>query len=80
MSFILILLIIPERIVLEASYHKQKEIKALYEAEGIDINPLVLIQLPNSDEGEHKKESIKINDNDIYVSFKTKPDDWKFFE
>lgn len=48
-----------EKLVLEASYHKQKEIKALYEAEGIDINPLVLIQLPNSDEGEHKKESIE---------------------
>ena len=23
---------------------------------------------------------LKINDNDVYVPFKTKPNDWKFFE
>ena len=48
-----------ERLVLEAAYRKQRELKDAYLAEGIDINPLVLIQLPNSDEGQHKRENIE---------------------
>lgn len=48
-----------EKLVLEAAYQKQKELKALYEEEGVEINPLVLIQLPNADEGDRKKDAIE---------------------
>lgn len=48
-----------EKLVLEAAYQKQNELKRAYQAEGIDINPLVLVQLPNSDEGEHKRENVE---------------------
>lgn len=48
-----------ERLVLEAAYQKQKELKKAYLDEGIDINPLVLIQLPNSEEGNSKKDVIE---------------------
>lgn len=48
-----------ERLVLEAAYQKQKELKQAYSEEGIDINPLVLIQLPNSEDGNNKKDAIE---------------------
>ena len=48
-----------EKLVLEAAYQKQKELKQAYIDEGIDINPLVLIQLPNSDEGDRKKDVVE---------------------
>ena len=48
-----------EQLVLEAAYQKQKELKQAYLNEGIDINPLVLIQLPNSDDGDNKKSAIE---------------------
>ncbi len=48
-----------ERLVLEAAYKKQAELKKAYLDEGIDINPLVLIQLPNSEEGNSKKDVIE---------------------
>ena len=48
-----------EKLVLEAAYQKQKELKNAYQAEGIDINPLVLVQLPNSEEGEQKRENVE---------------------
>ena len=48
-----------EKLILEAAYQKQKELKQAYIDEGIDINPLVLIQLPNSDEGDKKKDVVE---------------------
>ena len=48
-----------EKLILEAAYQKQKELKQAYIEEGIDINPLVLIQLPNSDEGDRKKDVVE---------------------
>lgn len=47
-----------EIVVLEAAYQKQKELKQIYENEKLDINPLVIIQLPNKEAGDRKKESI----------------------
>lgn len=48
-----------EQLVLEAAYKKQKELKQAYLDEGVDINPLVLIQLPNSSDGDNKKDAIE---------------------
>lgn len=48
-----------EKLVLEAAYQKQKELKQAYSEEGININPLVLIQLPNSADGDNKKDAIE---------------------
>ena len=47
-----------EIVVLEAAYQKQNELKRIYEDEKLDINPLVIIQLPNKEAGDRKKESI----------------------
>jgi len=44
-----------DRRLLEAAYRKRLELKRLYESENSVINPLVIIQLPNSKEGEIKK-------------------------
>lgn len=42
-------------LIMEMAYRKRLELKEDYKKEGVDINPLVLIQLPISDEGEDKK-------------------------
>lgn len=44
--------------VLEAAYRKQNELKRLFEKIGTDINPLVLIQIPNSESGTKKIDAI----------------------
>lgn len=46
-------------VILEAAFQKREELKKLYEAENSKINPLVLIQLPTSTEGEEKLKNIK---------------------
>ena len=46
-------------LILEAAYNKRERLKNLYKKEGLDINPLVLIQLPTGDEGERKREEIE---------------------
>jgi len=43
-------------IILEAAYEKRLEILKAYQDMGVNIDPLVLIQLPNADEGSVKKE------------------------
>ena len=48
-----------ELLVLEKGYLKRKELKEEYESIGSIVNPLVLIQIPNIDEGEAKKAVIK---------------------
>lgn len=48
-----------ELLVLEKGYLKREELKKEYESIGSSVNPLVLIQIPNVDEGESKKLVIK---------------------
>ncbi len=48
-----------ELLVLEKGYLKREELKKEYELIGSIVNPLVLIQIPNVDEGETKKLVIK---------------------
>ena len=44
-----------EILVLEKGYEKRLELKNRYASKGINVNPLMLIQIPNKDEGEAKK-------------------------
>lgn len=44
-----------ETIILESAFLKRKELKSCYEQLNVNVNPLVLIQLPNSSLGEDKK-------------------------
>lgn len=48
-----------EILVLEKGYSKREEIVQEYKKLNINVNPLVLIQIPNVDEGEAKKIVIK---------------------
>jgi len=45
--------------VLEAAYRKRIELKKAFEKEGSNINPLVLVQIPNAEAGEQKIEAVK---------------------
>lgn len=45
--------------VLKTAFLKRKELKALYEKEGTNVNPLVLIQIANADEGEEKIKEVE---------------------
>lgn len=48
-----------ETLILQKGYDKRKEIVNRYKELGININPLVLIQIPNTDAGEAKKMVVK---------------------
>lgn len=50
---------VSELLVLEKGYDKRLELKKAYERHGANVNPLVLIQIPNKDAGEDKKLVIK---------------------
>ena len=45
-------------VIIEAAYNKRLELKKIFAELGANINPLCLIQLPNSEVGETKKEVI----------------------
>lgn len=47
-------------VILECAYNKRLELKEAFEQQNTSINPLVLIQLPNSDAGDSKKEFVEI--------------------
>lgn len=47
-----------EQLVLEKGYEKRNELVKAYDEIGAIVNPLVLIQIPNVDEGEAKKRVI----------------------
>lgn len=47
-----------DRNLLESAYNKREELKKLYGNEESNVNPLVIIQLPNAEEGIDKKDSI----------------------
>ena len=49
-----------EQLVLECAEAKRQEIIAAYQEVGANVNPLVLVQIPNTDAGEAKK--IVVND------------------
>ena len=44
--------------ILELSYRKRNELLELFRTEGVDINPLVIIQIPNADEGDKRKKAV----------------------
>lgn len=46
-------------VVLERAYQKRLELQSLFDEKGIDINPLVLIQIPNAEAGDQKIEAIR---------------------
>ncbi len=48
-----------ERLILEAAFLKRLEQKAAFEAEGSNVNPLCLIQLPNADAGDEKRSRVE---------------------
>lgn len=48
-----------QELVMEAAYHKRLELKKQFEKEGVKINPLVLVQLPDSEAGADKKEFVE---------------------
>lgn len=48
-----------EELVLEAAYQKREELEERYRKQGEKIVPLVLLQIPNSDAGKDKKNSIE---------------------
>ncbi|MCE8169021.1 MAG: DEAD/DEAH box helicase family protein [Candidatus Moeniiplasma glomeromycotorum] len=59
-----------DEIMLELAYNKRLELKKIYENLGLDINPLVLIQLPSDFK---EKEEIKTNQKKFVLSYlKTK--------
>ena len=47
-----------QEVVLRAAFEKREEIKRAYEELDLSINPLVLIQIPNSDAGEVKAQQV----------------------
>ena len=44
---------------MEMAYRKRLELKKAYEKEGVEMNPLVLVQIPNSETGNDKKDFIE---------------------
>jgi type III restriction enzyme len=44
-----------QELIMESAYEKRLELKKQFKKEGVELNPLVLIQLPNSEAGEDKK-------------------------
>lgn len=48
-----------QKLVMDCAFNKRLELKKAYEELGININPLVLVQLPNSGEGDIKREFVE---------------------
>jgi len=48
-----------QTVVLEKSYQKRLELQSYFDEINVDINPLVLVQIPNADEGSKKIEAIR---------------------
>lgn len=80
-----------DRVLLELAYNKRKELKKHYEEIGKEINPLVLIQLPNDDEefkvGQSKLEIVKaflneknIQENEIAIWLSDKKENLNLIE
>ena len=48
-----------QSVILESSYQKRLEIQTAFDSLNLEINPLVLIQIPNGDDGDKKIEAIR---------------------
>ena len=48
-----------QEVVLESAYQKRRELKKLFESEGSNINPLILVQIPTAEAGKDKIEAVK---------------------
>ena len=48
-----------QTVVLEKSYQKRLELQSYFDEMNVDINPLVLVQIPNAEEGTKKIEAIR---------------------
>ncbi|MFH1175716.1 MAG: DEAD/DEAH box helicase family protein [bacterium] len=55
-----------DEIMLELAYNKRLELKKYYEESGLDINPLVMIQLPSDFK---EKEEVQANLKDLVLSY-----------
>lgn len=55
-----------DEVMLELAYNKRLELKKLYSELGLDINPLVLIQLPSDFK---EKEEVQANQKDLVLSY-----------
>jgi len=54
-------------LLLDLAYTKRLELKKYYEKLGIDINPLILVQLPNDDKA--RKETLDKSKKDVVLDF-----------
>lgn len=48
-----------QELIMQAAFQKREELKQLYKKMDIDVNPLVIVQLPSSEAGEDKKEYVE---------------------
>lgn len=48
-----------QELIMQAAFQKREELKQLYQKMKIDINPLVMVQLPSSEAGDDKKEFVE---------------------
>lgn len=48
-----------QELIMQVAFQKREELKQLYQKTDVDINPLVMIQLPSSEAGEDKKEFVE---------------------
>ena len=48
-----------QELIMQAAFEKREELKQLYQKIDVDINPLVMIQLPTGEAGEDKKEFVE---------------------
>ncbi len=48
-----------QEVVLESAYQKRLELRKLFEVEGSNINPLVLIQIPTAEAGKDKIDAVQ---------------------
>jgi type III restriction enzyme len=46
-----------QKLILESAFAKREKLAKKYKENGINVNPLVLIQIPNADAGDMKKEA-----------------------
>ena len=47
-----------QEVILEAAFQKREKLLGIYDSLNIDINPLVLIQIPNADTGQAKLDAV----------------------
>lgn len=48
-----------QELIMEMAYQKRLELKRAYDKEGVEMNPLVLVQIPDSETGDDKKNFIE---------------------